>query len=85
MILDVRTPEEVAEAKIEGSVNINIYDENFVSKINDLDKSKTIYVYCKSGGRSGQAMNEMKNLGFKKIYNLDGGITSWKSEGLPTK
>lgn len=85
ILLDVRTPEEVAEAKINGSVNLNIYDSNFEAEINKLDKNKTVYVYCKSGGRSGNAMDLMKTMGFTKIYNLDGGITSWKSEGFETK
>lgn len=85
IILDVRTPEEVKESKIEGSININIYDSDFDSKIGELDKNKTVYVYCRSGGRSGNAMNKMQEIGFKSVYNLDGGITSWKSNGFETK
>ena len=85
ILLDVRTPEEVAEAKINGSVNLNIYDSNFEAEINKLDKNKTVYVYCKSGGRSRNAKDLKKTMGFTKIYNLDGGITSWKSEGFETK
>ena len=76
-ILDVRTPEEVAGGYINGAKHINIYDADFKSKLAELDKEKPVYVYCKSGGRSGTAMEEMKAMGFKAIYNLDGGIGAW--------
>ena len=85
VLLDVRTPEEVAGAKINGSINININDSNFETELSKIDKKKAVYVYCKSGGRSGKAMDKMNSLGFTKVYNLDGGITAWISEGLETK
>lgn len=85
VILDVRTPEEVSEGKIAGSTNIDIYNDNFESKIKELDKTKTFYVYCRSGGRSGKAMDMMKSIGFTNVYNLDGGITSWMNKGFETK
>lgn len=76
-ILDVRTPQEVVEGYIEGAIHLDIYNDNFKSKIAELDKEKPVYVYCKSGGRSGQAMDLMMSTGFKKVYNLDGGIGAW--------
>ena len=51
-----------------------------MNKLNELDKDKHYYVYCKSGGRSAQACAIMKQLGFKRTYNLLGGITSWRGE-----
>lgn len=81
-LLDVRTPEEVAQGKIKDAINVNVMDGNFTEGINQFDKNKPIFVYCKSGGRSAKAMNEMASLGFKKIYNLNGGITKWQSNGF---
>ena len=76
-IVDVRTPEEVQDGKIEGSVNINFYDSNFKEQIAALDKGTPVYVYCRSGGRSSKAMQIMKEMGFKIIYELQGGFMNY--------
>lgn len=83
IILDVRTPEEVSQGIIEGAVNINFYDNNFMQKAKELDKTKPIIVYCKSGGRSSSAAGKLVDEGFT-VYNVVGGITAWYSAGLPT-
>ncbi|HHM20940.1 MAG TPA: rhodanese-like domain-containing protein [Bacteroidetes bacterium] len=79
VILDVRTPEETAQGKIEGAVEMNLYDPDFAKKIGELEKDKTYLVYCRSGRRSVTASNEMAKQGFKKIYNLLGGYNAWKA------
>ena len=84
-ILDVRTPEEVQSGKIESAVNINFFDRSFKEQANELDKTKPVYVYCASGGRSGRAMKILGNLGFKEVYNLNGGMGAWKGKGYATK
>ncbi len=78
VIVDVRTPEEEAEGVIENSVNINIMDSSFPAKVMDLDKSKTYYVFCRSGGRSGSACEFMEKNGLT-AYNLEGGIQAWNT------
>ena len=80
-LIDVRTPEEYVEGYIEGFRNIDFYSETFQDDIEKIDKSKPIIVYCRSGGRSGKCSKLMQEKGFTKIYDLDGGITKWKSEG----
>lgn len=80
VILDVRTPEEVAAGKIEGAVELDFYDNDFQQKVTALDKEKTYLVYCKVGGRSGQACELMQDAGFKSIFNLDGGWTAWSNQ-----
>lgn len=80
-ILDVRTPEEWAEGTIAKAEKMNFYDENFATQTEALDKTKPIFVYCKLGGRSSSAADVLKEKGFTKIYNLDGGITAWKDAG----
>lgn len=81
VILDVRTPEEVAQGSIPNAIAIDIYKgQGFIYEIEKLDASKTYYVYCKSGGRSAQACSVMNQLGFKNTYNLIGGFTDWQGE-----
>ena len=83
-LLDVRTPGEWNQGIIEGATMANIYDANFDAELAKLDKEKPVTVYCKSGGRSGQAMSKMNQLGFKEVYNLKGGIGAWKRADKPT-
>ncbi len=78
-LIDVRTQGEYAEGHIAGATNIDIYSETFEREISNLDKNTPVYVYCRSGGRSGKAMSIMKAMGFVEVYNLDGGMNAWQS------
>ncbi|PCH96189.1 MAG: hypothetical protein COB85_03825 [Bacteroidetes bacterium] len=82
LILDVRTADEVNEGYIKGAKNIDFFSDEFETEIKKLSTDQPIYVYCRSGGRSGNAAGNMKDWGFKEVYNLDGGINAWKKEGL---
>lgn len=81
-IIDVRTPEEFILDHIDKAVNINWNDENFLNNVVKYDKTKPVFVYCLSGGRSKKAADKLEELGFAKIYNLDGGILKWNAQGL---
>lgn len=85
VILDVRTPEEVNAGIIPGAKVIDFRTSDFASKIGQLDKNKTYFVYCKAGGRSSRTVDMMKNAGFKHIYELDGGFDDWVNAGYPVK
>ncbi len=77
-LLDVRTPQEFEEGHLENATLINVMDPEFSSKLNELDKAKNYYVYCRSGQRSAAACHAMKQLGFKgRLVNLAGGILAW--------
>jgi rhodanese-related sulfurtransferase len=78
-LIDVRTPEEFQQGFIKGAKNINVYDSNFEQEINKLDKSKAVYIYCRSGSRSRSAAQILSKNGFKTIYDLQGGISAWQS------
>ena len=78
VILDVRTPGETAQGKIEGAVEINFRDPSFAKRVQDLDKNKKYLVYCRSGRRSLGAIEIMVENGFKDLYNLVGGYNAWK-------
>jgi phage shock protein E len=81
ILLDVRTHEEFQSGHIPGALMIDYYDEDFADQISTLDKAKTIYIYCRSGGRSGGAMKMMQDQGFDRLYNLNGGIKAWTGAG----
>ena len=80
VLIDVRTPEEYGEGKIPGSKNINVMDATFMDEISSLDKEGDYLLYCRSGGRSGQAVQMMNSLGFNKVANLAGGILGWDGQ-----
>ncbi len=86
IILDVRTQEEVDMGIIPNAIHIDIFKgQGFIDEVDQLDKSKNYYVYCKSGGRSGQACSVMNQLGFDNAYNLVGGIMDWSGEIIQSK
>jgi thioredoxin 1 len=82
-IIDVRTPDEFSGGHLQNAQNIDISDSNFEQQIETLDKSKPVFVYCLSGGRSASAASKMREIGFKEVYELDGGIMKWRGANLP--
>ena len=69
------------DAVVANALNIDIHKgQGFIYKLEELDKTKTYYVYCRSGARSGQACKIMSELGFEKAYNLVGGILAWQGD-----
>lgn len=78
-LVDVRTAEEYANGHIPGSVNIDVFSPDFAKQISQLDKERTVALYCRSGRRSKSAADQAVKLGFK-VIELDGGIISWKGE-----
>jgi rhodanese-related sulfurtransferase len=83
VILDVRTPEEFASEHIEKAVNLDYYSGTFKNDLDQLDKNSAYLIYCRSGNRSGNTLNMMKDLDFREVYNMLGGIVNWKEEKLP--
>ena len=76
-LIDVRTPQEFANGKIGNATNIDFFGASFKSELTKLDKTKPVLIYCQSGNRSGQAVNMMKSMGFKEVYDLKGGWGAW--------
>ena len=78
VVLDVRTEEEFNDGYIENAINIDIHKgQGFIYELDNLDKSKNYYVYCRSGARSAKACQIMDEMGFANAYNLLGGILAW--------
>lgn len=81
VIIDVRTDAEFEEGYIPGAMQIDIFNgAEFLDRAKKLDPEKNYYVYCRSGGRSGQACMLLNSVGVKNAYNLKGGIMEWKGE-----
>jgi rhodanese-related sulfurtransferase len=78
VLLDVRTPMEIADGNIEGHEAIDFFAPDFQEQIDQLDKSKNYYIYCRSGNRSLQTCYLMHQKGFTgKLVNLAGGYMMW--------
>jgi thioredoxin 1 len=80
-VVDVRTPQEYSNGHISKGLNLNINDTEFKAKLEELDKSKPVAVYCAGGVRSARAVSILQQLGFQMIYDLVGGITAWNGRG----
>lgn len=76
-LLDVRTPSEYASGHIDKAVNIDYNASDFEAQIKALDREQPFLIYCAVGGRSAKAAARMQALGFKKIYELQGGYRNW--------
>ncbi len=82
-LIDVRTPEEFSKGHLQNALNINWNGGDFQSQISKLDKTKPVFVYCLSGGRSGSAASQMRSDGFQQVFELNGGIMKWRAANLP--
>jgi len=82
ILLDVRTPEEIAFGQIGNASTLNYYADGFKDKLKLIQKNKTVFVYCRSGGRSSKAAKLLVSLGQHKVYNLKGGIGAWEKQGF---
>lgn len=83
IIIDVRTPEEFANGHLQQALNYNWSDNSFKEQAVSFDKTKPIYIYCLSGGRSASAASYLRRNGFNEVYEMDGGMIKWRAENLP--
>jgi Rhodanese-related sulfurtransferase len=80
IILDVRTEIEVSEGCIPNMKHLDIYNAaGFMEEAKQMDPTKNYYVYCRSGGRSGQACAILRSMGFENTFNLLGGYSEWEA------
>ncbi len=83
VVLDIRTAAEFKNGHIKGAKNTPLAD--FASSVDGLsnDKGKSVLVYCNTGSTATRAIKLLKNAGYEKINNLEGGIAAWKEANLP--
>ncbi len=85
IIIDLRTPQELELGMVENAINIDMYNQNFLSDIKGLKKDEKYLLYCSVGGRSSAASELMKNEGFTSVFNSKKGFSSLKAEGITVK
>jgi rhodanese-related sulfurtransferase len=85
ILLDVRTRGEFGERHLAGALNIDYNGADFDARIEKLDKTQPVYVYCLSGGRSAAAAQTLTDIGFTKVYEMKGGISRWIAENHPVE
>ena len=77
-VVDVRTASEFEAIHVKSAQNIDFNSPTFDKDIQKLDKSKPVVLYCKGGGRSAKCAKKLKDAGFEKIYDLEGGLSKWE-------
>jgi rhodanese-related sulfurtransferase len=82
VIIDVRTKREYDSGHVDGAINLDIYQRDFRAQIDRLDKSKSYFVYCKTGIRSKSAVSYMVQSGFTKVCDLEGGTNYLAGAGV---
>jgi rhodanese-related sulfurtransferase len=80
VLLDVRTPEEIAQGKIDNAIELDFYGENFQDQLKALDSSKTYFIYCRSGSRSANTAAMLNQMGCNKVYNMEGGYSAYSKK-----
>ncbi len=83
IVLDVRTKSEYDEGHLVNAMLIDYYQRDFKQQLSKLDKNKPVFVYCRVGGRADSAVEILSDLGFKTVYNLQGGILAWTKSNNP--
>lgn len=81
LIVDVREPDEWAQARIPGAVHIPL--GRLRERAHEIPKDRAVILQCQGGNRSAGAVRTLLDLGFSNVHNLEGGITDWAADGLP--
>lgn len=76
-LIDVRTAKEYKRSHLEGAVNFSYLNFHIGRDVDSLDRNKLVLVYCQTCHRSPLAARKMKNMGFRKVYDLKGGYQKW--------
>lgn len=81
-IVDVRTPEEYKEGHLKNSILLALDTINSKAVQALPDRNQALYVYCRAGHRSAQAVAQLQQMGYAHVHSMDGGITAWKKAGF---
>lgn len=85
VLIDVRTPGEFRKGHLKGARLLDIFSDDFEKEVNKLNRTASYMIYCGIGGRSAECTEMMRKKGFTSVYELDGGIKRWQSEGFPVE
>jgi rhodanese-related sulfurtransferase/thiol-disulfide isomerase/thioredoxin len=82
-VIDVRKPAEFASGHLQGATDLDSAAPDLDARLATLSKDAPYVVYCHTGRRSAVVTGHMHDLGFKHVYDLQGGLTAWHQVGLP--
>lgn len=85
LIIDVRTSMEYKQGHIEGAKNISFIGISFKKKASLLERQNPVFIYCQTEHRSPMAARKLQDLGYTRIYDLQGGFKNWKNQSLPVE
>ncbi|MGV3526134.1 MAG: rhodanese-like domain-containing protein [Candidatus Sericytochromatia bacterium] len=83
LLLDLRTPAEIARGHVAGAAPLNFNAPDFRTRLEQMDRNQPTIIYCQSGNRSGKALEIMREMGFRNVYDVRGGILAWQAAGFP--
>ncbi|GAB5534689.1 MAG: rhodanese-like domain-containing protein [Rubricoccaceae bacterium] len=83
-VIDARTADEFASGHIAGALNVDVLEDDFRQRVDDLDRDEPVYIYCRSGNRSGRAATILEEMGFSQVVNA-GGFSALASAGAPVE
>ena len=83
-VIDARTADEYASGHIAGALNVDVLEDDFRDRVQDLDRDEPVYIYCRSGNRSGRAATIMEEMGFSNVVNA-GGFNALSAAGAPVE
>jgi phage shock protein E len=83
LLIDARTDLEYDQGYIPGAVNINLYSKSFEQQVNEYDRNRPVYLYCRTGHRSVTAADKLISMGFREVYSLEGGMMRWQRARKP--
>ena len=84
LILDVRSAEEFATGHLQNAKHIPLPELSTRFKEIEKSKTSTVITVCEHGTRASSAASLLTKAGFEQVFILDGGVSAWKSQGLPT-
>lgn len=85
VLLDLRTPKEYAAGHIKGLKNIDFFGKGFYDQLLKYPKDTPLFIYCESGGRSGQTFERLKNEGYQFVYEMHEGMSGWRESKRPVE
>jgi len=83
VLMDIRTSAEVEAGHLFGAIELDFYSDAFEDDLASLPRDQIYLIYCRTGNRTGQALQVMEELGFEQVYDMGGGISQWMAAGYP--
>ena len=78
-------PKKQLEGHIEAAVFLDYYRSDFQTQIQKFPKDEPVYIYCRSGNRSRKAAQKFAAIGFREVYNIEGGFQAWKTAEIASR